>query len=68
MKIQQDDTEQSTEGENTDKNSKRKRCACQLLEAELINIGNLSRQALVTLRSNDYVCKKCGGTTQLNSQ
>lgn len=69
MKAQTDDTAgQPTELENTNKNAKRKRCSCQLIEAELINIGKLTRKALAIIHSNEYVCTRCGGTAQRASQ
>lgn len=67
-KTQKDGTAQSNGPENVDINANRKRCSCQLLEMELINIGKLTRKALARLYSNEYVCTKCGGSVQRTTQ
>lgn len=64
MNIQGDDATQRS----IDRNANRKRCSCQLLQAELKKIDKLTRQALATLHSNEYVCNECGGYTQRTDQ
>lgn len=64
MEVQEDDATQC----NVDRNANRKQCSCQLLEAEIIKLGKLARQALATLQSNEYVCPKCGEYTQRTDQ